>query len=177
MKHTIPFMSLACKRTAISVGMLVVILTAASAIQAAPFGGGTSTATNFVVSSSAAWQIVRSISVPSSTVSRSCQSVASLDVINPDGTTNQLYRFTITLDNLNPAINANGTERTVELKKSGGGGGGGGGDDVHAASVSTNQFFLLAPNVTHTIRLLGRKNSATTLNLTVDDASLSIICF
>lgn len=175
MKRTIPFMSLPYKRTTMSVGMLVAILTATPATQAAPFGGGTSTATNFVVSSSAAWQTVRSISVPSSIVSRSCQTVASLDVINPDGTTNQLYRFTITLDNLSPAINANGTERTVELKKSGGGGGGG--DDVHAASVSTNQFFLLPAGVTHTIRLLGRKNTATTLNLTVDDASLSIICF
>lgn len=171
MQSPTAFMSFSGKRAATIAGLLFTTLAAIPTTHAAPFATGTSTTTNFIINSSVNWQTIRSIFVPSSTTIRRCQAVASLDAINPGGTqSDQQYIFTLSLDNSNPFVNANGAERTIEVRDNGGT------DDPNFWPVSTNQFFSLPANATHTIRLLGRKVLSSNLNLTVDDASLSIIC-
>ena len=117
MQSPTAFMSFSGKRAATIAGLLFTTLAAIPTTHAAPFATGTSTTTNFIINSSVNWQTIRSIFVPSSTTIRRCQAVASLDAINPGGTqSDQQYIFTLSLDNSNPFVNANGAERTIEVE-------------------------------------------------------------
>ena len=129
--------------------------------------------TDFTVSNSANWQTILTVVIPSGFTSghgHACQAIASLDAKNPGGdATRQYYYFTVTQNNANPPISANGVERTIELRNQGGV------NDPDFWPVSTNRVIGFEPNVSQVIRLLGRKEPGAP-NLVVDDAHLSIIC-
>ena len=125
------------------------------------------------VSNSANWQTILTLTVPAHFLAghgHACQAVASLDANNPGGDlVSQYYFFTITQNNANPFVSANGVERTIELRNQAGV------NDLDFLPVSTNTVFGFTANVPQVIRLLGRK-SAGAPNLLVDDGSLSIMC-
>jgi hypothetical protein len=153
--------------------LLAALAIVSGTAQAGPFAFGSDRTSGFVISSSVNWQTILTVAIPSGFTSghgHACQAVASLDAVNPGGNaTTQYYFFTITQNNANPFLNANGVERTVEMRNQGGV------NDPDFWPVSTNSVFGFAPGVTQVIRLLGRKATGAP-NLTVDDAHLSIIC-
>jgi hypothetical protein len=142
------------------------------AANAAPFASGTGTNSNVTIASSANWTTLLTLNVPSDTQTRSCQVVGSLEARNPGGDnepdSRQTYQFTVTNDNSNPITNGR-AERSIEVRDQGGV------NDPNFWPVSTNEFFILTPNVAHTIRLLGRKGSGAP-NMLIDDSTLSIVC-
>jgi hypothetical protein len=154
-----------------AVGMVLTVL--AGTAQAGPFAFWVQRTSDFTVSNSANWQTILTLTIPANFIAghgHACQAVASLDAKNPGGNVvAQYYFFTVTQNNANPFISANGVERTIELRNQGGV------DDLDFLPVSTNTVFGFAANVPQVIRLLGRKTGGAP-NLVVDDAALSIIC-
>ena len=154
-----------------AVGTVLTVL--AGTAQAGPFVFGVQRTSDFTVSNSANWQTILTITVPAGFIAghgHACQATASLDAKNPGGdVVAQYYFFTITQNNANPFVSANGVERTIELRNQPGV------NDLDFLPVSTNTVFGFTANVPQVIRLLGRKTTGAP-NLVVDDASLSIIC-
>ena len=154
-----------------AVGAALTVL--AGTAHAGPFVFGAQRTTDFTVSNSANWQTILTIVVPAGFLAghgHACQATASLDAKNPGGNLGTQYHFfTVTQNNPNPFISANGVERTIELRNQAGV------DDLDFLPVSTNAVFGFVANAPQVIRLLGRK-SAGAPNLVVDDAFLSIIC-
>jgi hypothetical protein len=126
---------------------------------------------NVVLNDPNNWTTILTIALSARAHGHACQIVASLDAINPgsDATT-QDYFFTVSLDNSNPALGANGVERRIELRDQGGV------NDPGFWPVSTNTVTALSANASHTVRLLGRRAFGAP-NLSVDDAVLSLMCF
>ena len=154
-----------------AVGTVLTVL--AGTAQAGPFAFWVQRTSDFTVSNSANWQTILTLTVPANFLAghgHACQAVASLDAKNPGGDlAAQYYFFTITQNNANPFVSANGVERTIELRNQPSV------DEVDFLPVSTNTVFGFTANVPQVIRLLGRK-SAGAPNLVVDDGSLSIMC-
>jgi hypothetical protein len=137
---------------------------------AGSFALGVSRTSNVTLSDPNNWTTILTIPISSSAHGHACQAVASLDAANPgNNATTQTYFFTVTLDNANPTLNANGVQRRIELRDNSGV------NDPDVWPVSTNSVFGLTANAGHTLRLLGRRAFGAP-NLTVDDAVLSIIC-
>jgi hypothetical protein len=153
--------------------LLASLATMPLAANAAPFTSGNGTVTDVTITSSANWTTLLTLSVPSDTQTRRCQVVGSLDAINPGGnnpgtSAGQTYLFTVTLNNSNPTTNGR-AERSIEVRDQSGV------NDPNFWPVSTNEFFILSPNVAHTIRLLGRKDPGAP-NMLVEDSTVSISC-
>ena len=154
-----------------AVGTVLTVLSGTA--QAGPFVFWQQRTLDFTVSNSANWQTILTIVVPAGFLAghgHACQATASLDAKNPGGNIfPQYYFFTVTQNNPNPFISANGVERTIELRNQPGV------DDLDFLPVSTNVVFGFTANAPQIIRLLGRK-AAGAPNMVVDDAVLSIIC-
>jgi hypothetical protein len=154
-----------------AVGTVLTVLSGTA--QAGSFVFWNQRTTDFTVNNSANWQTILTIVVPAGFLAghgHACQATASLDAKNPGGNVlSQYYFFTVTQNNANPFISANGVERTIELRNQGGV------DDLDFLPVSTNAVFGFVANAPQVIRLLGRKFPGAP-NLVVDDAVLSIIC-
>ena len=154
-----------------AVGTVLTVLSGTA--QAGPFVFWQQRTLDFTVNNSANWQTILTIVVPAGFLAghgHACQATASLDAKNPGGNIfPQYYFFTVTQNNPNPFISANGVERTIELRNQPGV------DDLDFLPVSTNVVFGFTANTPQIIRLLGRK-AAGAPNLVVDDAVVSIIC-
>jgi hypothetical protein len=135
-----------------AVGTVLTVL--AGTAQAGPFAFWVQRTSDFTVSNSANWQTILTLTVPAHFLAghgHACQAVASLDANNPGkDLVSQYYFFTITQNNANPFISANGVERTIELRNQAGV------NDLDFLPVSTNTVFGFTANVPQVIRLLGR---------------------
>jgi hypothetical protein len=145
-----------------------------SPVIAVEASNGVSNNTN-VVMEAEVWTVLASIAVKNpSGKTRHCTVVGSADVVNPGNCGDPvpvplLYLFTLTLDDLDPAIDGR-FERTVEFNNHNCPFGA----DARLKEVTSTGFFVTPPGV-HTIYWLGRPAP---LNLTaaVDDASLTVVC-
>lgn len=135
-------------------------------------GSGGIAADSVTLTHSSDFQTLISVPLGSSGATRLCQVVASLDAVNPGGDGSnaaQTYTFTISLDNLNPVLETTAGERVIELRDQPNV------NDPNVWPVATNDFFSLTPNVTHTLRLQGRKGVGAP-NMVVDDAIITSLC-
>ena len=110
-----------------------------------------------------AWTTLNAIVVPAPHVTTYCTAVGSADINSPPGGAGT-YLFTLTVDAPAPPMNL-GQERTVQYVVGG----------PVIKEVSSTQGFVLAPNVNHVIRWLGRPapgNPATTAL----DRSMTVVC-
>ncbi|MFH0344100.1 MAG: hypothetical protein ACHBNF_18705 [Chromatiales bacterium] len=139
--------------------------------------GGNST--NNSVFFTNAWTTLRSVSFtnpPGNT--RRCAATGSADAQNPfiiSQGGRALYVFTLSLDNLNPAI-GNGEERTVVFIQSPIPSLGHSDPDADRKEVTSTAFFVAGPG-THTIRWQARRILPFSFsNAAVNDASISVVC-
>jgi hypothetical protein len=155
---------------AVTGALLTSLIAVTTPAHADAFVSGTDTRTNFTITNQVDWQTLLSIAVPSSPHTHECMAVASADLVNPAGTgATETYSFTLSLDNANPLQNANGIEKTVELRDNPSI------NDPSRFPVSTNARFFLSANAAHTVRFLGIKGVGAT-NMVVEDSVLTLSC-
>ena len=94
----------------------------------------------------------------------SCIATGSADAQNPNNGFNRQYRFTLSIDNPNPAVGG-AFERTVEFDANG----------VGMEEVSSTATFRSKPSGVHTIYWLARAIPAAP-NMTVTDNSMTFVC-
>lgn len=117
-----------------------------------------------------AWVILTqvTINIPTGQIWH-CMATGSADASFPnDGGVNNRYRFTLTLDELNPADDGP-CERTLEFNDNFGI------SDTHLNAINTTCPFKKIAEGTHTINWLGKKISKSR-NLTITDNSLTVVC-
>ena len=94
----------------------------------------------------------------------SCIATGSADAQNPNNGINRQYRFTLTMDNLNPGVGGP-FERTVEFDA----------NTVGVEEVSSTATFRNKPAGLHTIRWLARAIPMAP-NMIVTDSSMTFDC-
>ena len=126
--------------------------------------GGDETINDCIVNSSAVWTVL--VSEPFQLVKdgSSCIATGSADALNPNNGANRGYRFTLSIDNANPAVDGP-FERSVEFDA----------NMVGKEEVSSTATFRLLPAGNHVIYWLARKTNGTP-NMTVTDNSMSFVC-
>lgn len=126
--------------------------------------GGDETINDRIVNSQNVWTVL--VSEPFQLVKdgSSCIATGSADAVNPNNGANRTYRFTLSIDNANPAVDGP-FERSVEFDA----------NMVGREEVSSTATFRLLPAGNHTIYWLARKGGAIP-NLTVSDNSMSFTC-
>jgi hypothetical protein len=135
------------------------------------FAVGSDTNINISITSEKNWTTLRSLVVASSPQIRNCMVVASADLENPGlNAGNQTYHFTISLDDSSPPQNANGVEKTVELRDNSTI------DDMSRFPVSTNARISLPANASHTIYFVGIKGGKDAADLVVQGRVLTMVC-
>lgn len=124
------------------------------------------------VTSSAAWTELLNLTIHlPGTHKHQCAAIASMELINPGGgTTDNQYEFTPTIDNPSGAGH-DASLRSIDFDDNGGI------DDTNLLEVSTVRLFANINPGAHTLRLVGRKLSATDENLTVNDSGMVVLCF
>lgn len=127
--------------------------------------GGDETNVNRVVPGAAIWTILTA--EPFQTVGNDthCVATGSADALNPNMGNNHQYRFVVSIDNLNPAVNG-ACERTVEFDAFA----------QHIEEVSSTCTFRHLAAGNHRIFWLARKVVAGAPALTVDDNSMTFVC-
>jgi hypothetical protein len=134
--------------------------------------GGTATRENTLIDSATTFTTVLEVPFDLSAFAHAhhCVATASAQAVNPGGSsTENRYIFVLTLDNTSPSPN-HPSARTIEFNDTPVL------DDLTLLEVSSTFFFAAVPPGRHTIRWMARQASRDDENLTVDDASLSIIC-
>ena len=126
--------------------------------------GGDETVNDRIVNSSAAWTVL--VAEPFQLVEdgTSCIATGSADALNPNNGANRSYRFTLSIDNPNPAIDGP-FERSVEFDAA----------MVGKEEVSSTATFRLLQAGVHTIYWLARKGNGTP-NMIVSDNSMTFVC-
>jgi hypothetical protein len=130
--------------------------------------GGDETNVDRVIPSAAVWTILTAEPFQTMANDTHCIATGSADALNPNMADDSRYRFVLSVDNQNPAINA-ACERTVEFDTHGT-------DAQHVEEVSSTCTFRHLGAGNHTIYWLARKVGAATPNLTVDDNSMTFVC-
>lgn len=144
--------------------------------------GGSARNTNVVVPGTP-WTVLTSVSF-ANTTRRYCVATASADALRPSGNLGAwTYNFTVS-DSPNPPLNQ-GQERTLEffnqfnaldnsrkeITTTGG---------WPSTAVGNPGYFTVEPTLilfgTRTLYFLARKTNAAFPNLTVDDASMTVVC-
>jgi hypothetical protein len=121
------------------------------------------------VKSSAAWTVLSSKSFNTPNSQGACTLVGSADANNPNNkTVNNLYRFTLSLDNPNPALDG-GCERALEF------GDNANNNDEGVKQIASTCNFLSVAKGVHRYYWLARK-ATNASNLTVTDNSMTISC-
>lgn len=100
-----------------------------------------------------------------------CVAIADARVINPaSNTTGHRYEFGVGYDS-NSAASYDFSNMTLEMSDNAGV------DDPNYYPVGTNRVFMNLSAAAHTIRFQARKMAAGSPNLTIDNASMTVICF
>ncbi len=149
--------------------VLSATLAAASMQASADFAvGGDETNVDRNVPFANAWTIL--VSEPFVTATGShCIATGSADALNPLMGDDNLYRFVLTIDNVNPNVVNSACERSVEFDVNGA-------DTQRIEEVSSTCTFRNIPPGFHRISWLARKGAAAAPNLTVDDNSMTFVC-
>src|SRR5262245_17214371 len=126
--------------------------------------GGDETVNNRIVNSNAVWTVLVSEPFALMKDAGSCIATGSADAVNPNNGNNRQYRFALSIDNANPAVDGP-FERSVEFDA----------NMVGREEVSSTATFRLLQAGNHTIYWLARKGGAIP-NLTVSDNSMSFVC-
>ena len=126
--------------------------------------GGDETINNRIVNSNAMWTILVAEPFALAGDGSNCVASGSADAVNPNNGANRQYRFALSIDNANPAVDGP-FERTVEFDAAG----------VGIEEVSSMAIFRLLPAGNHTIYWLARKIGGAP-NLTVSDNSMHFVC-
>lgn len=132
----------------------------------ADFGvGGDETNNDRLVPSAAVWTVLVAEPIQIANQATHCVATGSADAQNPQLGADNGYRFTLSVDNMQPAVDGP-CERTVEFDNGG----------IRVKEVSTTcPLRNLAPGV-HTIYWLARKAAPASANLTVADNSMTFVC-
>lgn len=127
--------------------------------------GGDETTLDRMVTSSVAWTVLVSEPVQLPNGGGHCVVTGSADARNPNNGNNRQYRFTLSMDNMNPAVGG-AFERTVEFDA----------NAVGMEEVSSTAIFDDKPAGNHTIYWLARKTAGMSPNMTVTDNSMTFVC-
>jgi hypothetical protein len=133
---------------------------------------GAQTTTDDPIQTDAAWDTLLAVTVtiPNTGSPWHCVATGSADALNPSGdTTQNLYRFTLSNDDINPPIDS-ACERTLEMNDNPGV------NDSDVTEVSSTCKFINVDAGNHTIRWTARKVAADDADMTVRDSSLSVVC-
>jgi hypothetical protein len=116
------------------------------------------------------WETLESEALTLTTTSQ-CIVVACSDVSNNSNTTTDNdYRFVISLDDTSPGLNTS-SERSIELSDNAGV------DDPNTWPVCSTRALISVPAGAHTIYWLGSRANAADVVTTVEDTSMTIGCF
>jgi hypothetical protein len=132
--------------------------------------GGTQTTADTLVTSATSWKVLSSktinISLKAGTPDspRACGMNGSADAKIPAGKSSSQYRFVMSLDNTNPAVDG-ACERTLSLNTL-----------ATTAQIGSACYAPDVPAGPHTIYFLARKVTAAAPNITVTDNSFTISC-
>ena len=126
--------------------------------------GGDETVNDRIVNSQNVWTVLVSEPFQLVNAASNCVATGSADAVNPNNGANRTYRFTLSIDNANPAVDGP-FERSVEFDA----------NMVGREEVSSTATFRLLQAGNHTIYWLARKGGAIP-NLTVSDNSMSFVC-
>jgi hypothetical protein len=126
--------------------------------------GGDETAVDRLVDNAAAWTVLVAEPFALAGDGTSCIATGSADAVNPNNGGNRAYRFTLSIDNANPAIDGP-FERLVEFDANRNG----------REEVSSTATFRLLQSGNHTIYWLARKVGGGP-NMTVSDNSMTFVC-
>jgi hypothetical protein len=126
--------------------------------------GGDETTTDRVVNSNAVWTVLVAEPFSLAGDNTSCIATGSADAVNPNNGANRQYRFALSIDNANPALDGP-FERTVEFDA----------NVTGKEEVSSTATFRLLQAGNHTIYWLARKVGAAP-NMIVSDNSMTFVC-
>jgi hypothetical protein len=126
--------------------------------------GGDETVNNRLVNSSNVWTVLVAEPFALAADGGSCIATGSADAVNPNNGANRQYRFALSIDNANPAVDGP-FERTVEFDANG----------VGKEEVSSTATFRFLQAGNHTIYWLARKINNVP-NMTVSDNSMTFVC-
>lgn len=130
--------------------------------------GGDETNVDQVVPSAAMWTVLTDEPFQTMANDTHCIATGSADALNPNMMDDSRYRFVLSVDNQQPAVNG-ACERSVEFDMHGA-------DAQHIEEVSSTCTFRHLGAGNHTIYWLARKSGAGAPNLTVDDNSMTFVC-
>lgn len=130
------------------------------------FVGGDETNVARLIPNANAWTVLVAEPFQTMDAVTHCVATGSADAKNPNMDGNDIYRFVLSIDDAQPAINGP-CERTVAFDN--------GAIQSMEEVSSTCTFRQIGPG-NHTIRWLARKVAAAAANLTVDDNSMTFVC-
>ena len=173
---TLITLRLVAGRTLLTLGVLLMLGRAPSPVAAHDATGGASTVLNVRITSTT-FRTVLAVPMDFSPEGsydgahpHHCVATASAQVVNPgDNTVDNKYIFVLALDDATPAAN-HASARTIEFNDNAVV------QDALYQEVSSTFFFADIPPGQHVIRWMARKVGLDDEPLTVDDASLALIC-
>lgn len=157
-------------KTILTSASIALVLSASLAATSLPAAadrgvGGDETNADRVVPSANAWTILTAEPFQTMNDITHCVATGSADAQNPNMGNSNLYRFTLSIDTINPAVDG-ACERTVAFD----------GGITRIEEVSSTCAFRNLSTGNHTIYWLARKVAAGAPNLTVTDNSMTFVC-